>query len=306
MSRLSSPSRDGAAMVTVGVVIVNYRSWRLTARCLATLKKHVRSARLTLIVVDNSPESEVAELAAAHPEAVIRRPTANLGFAGGCNLGIAYALEQQLEYIQLLNPDTRIEHDFLAPLLVALAHDPHLGMAGPKIFYDQEERGVWYGGGEMRWWRGGPVQIFDRRNDSRGEVQEVPFLSGCAMLIRASVVKALGPMDEGYFLYYEDVDYAQRCLAAGYGVAYVPGAELLHAASTTVGFQSDEYIYYFSRNRLRFLRRWARLHHYLFYLLYNTLIKLPGALLVFALLRRRPMAAAAYFRGYFAGLRHKR
>ena len=283
----------------IGVVLVNYRSWEKLDRCLASLKEH-GPAGLRYIVVDNSPEDESRLILAAHPEVKALVPGANLGFAGGCNLGMALALDQGVDFILLLNPDTIVEHDFITPLVAELKRDQGRAAAGPKILRPGPGEEVWYGGCRMNWWLGGPSQVRDARHD--GPAFAVPSLSGCAMLLNAQAVRRVGMMDERYFLYYEDSDYCQRLLRAGFTLAYLPSARLRHEVSSTVGFQSRDYVYFFSRNRVWFMRRWARRHHYLAFMLYNTLVKLPGAVLIFGLLRRRPDLMLAYFSGFFAGI----
>ena len=293
-------------MKSIGVISVNYKAHHKLCRCLASLKEHCLGEELRFIVVDNSPVNEIDLIAADHPEIQAIVPDSNLGFAGGCNRGIAHSLSQGVDYVLLLNPDTRAEHDFIRVLLDELEKDPARAMAGPKIVRDNARCDVWYGGARMNWWLGGPSQVMDNRHDADAAAQKVPCLSGCAMLIKASAIRAVGMMDEAYFLYYEDTDYVQRFIRAGFEAVYVPGAGLIHDVSSTVGFQSRDYVYYFSRNRVWFMRRWAKWHHYLVFMLYNTLVKLPGAVLIFGLRRRRPDLVAAYFKGYWDGLRRYR
>jgi len=288
-------------MPSIGVVSVNYKSHRQLSRCLASLKESCRGD-LHFIVVDNSPVCELDLIAKDHPEILAIDPGANLGFAGGCNRGIACALGQNLDYILLLNPDTRTEHDFIELLLNELAQEESRAIAGPKIMRDNPQRDVWYDGARMNWWRGGPVQVLDALHEAGDPAQVVPFLSGCCMLIKASALRTVGLMSEEYFLYFEDTDYGLRFTRAGFKMIYVPAAELIHDASSTVGFQSRDYIYYFSRNRIWFMRRWASWYHYCAFMLYNTLVKLPGALVVFGLLRRKPSLTIAYFKGYRDGI----
>lgn len=288
-------------MAAIGVICVNYQSQEQLCRCLASLKEHCRD-ELSFIVVDNSPACEIDAIRQQHPDIQAIVPEGNLGFGGGCNRGLAYALRGNLDYVLLLNPDTWAEHDFVHALVGQLAHDERRAMAGPKITRASVRHEVWYGGARMNWWLGGPRQVMDDRHDGDGEAQTVPCLSGCAMLIKTSALRAVGLMAEDYFLYYEDTDYVQRFLKAGFTAVYVPAARLRHDVSSTVGFQSPQYVYYFSRNRIWFMRRWARWRHFLVFMLYNTVVKLPGAVLVFGLLRRRPELVAAYFKGYWHGL----
>lgn len=291
----------GVAVPSIGVVSVNYKSQSQLNRCIASLKRTCRGD-LHFIVVDNSPVSEIDLIAEEHTDIVAIVSETNLGFAGGCNRGISYALSQDLDYILLLNPDTKAEHDFISVLMNELAKDERRAIAGPKIMRDNAERSIWYGGAKMNWWRGGPVQIFDDRNDGDDTAQVVPFLSGCAMLIRASAIKAVGLMDERYFLYFEDADYGQRFIHAGFDLVYAHDAVLLHDASSSVGFQSQDYIYYFSRNRIWFMKRWARWYHSLVFMAYNTLVKLPGSVIIFGILRRKPELVLAFFKGYWHGI----
>lgn len=289
-------------MASIGIISVNYMARHQLCYCLTSLKQHCAND-LKFIVVDNSPQPEIEFIAKAHPEITAIVPGTNTGFAGGCNLGIAHALELGLDYILLLNPDTWTEHDFIDILLKELANNPELGMAGPKILHDKSKGGaVWYGGARMNWWKGGPKQVSDSRHDGDGSTLPVPCLSGCAMLIKSEAIRRVGMMDERYFLYYEDSDYCQRFINKGYTLAYVPAARLIHDVSSTVGFQSRDYVYYFSRNRVWFMRRWAKWYQFLVFMTFNTLVKLPGAVFVFGLLRRRPELVTAYWQGYWHGL----
>jgi GT2 family glycosyltransferase len=283
-------------------IIVNYHCQDLIQTCIDSLKALNRTD-LGYIVIDNSNFPDTDRIEIKYPEAVILRPGSNIGFGGGVKAGMEYVLGIGASYILLLNPDTRSEHDFLNPLLLALKENPTTGIVGPKILKDEPGRAIWSAGGKLNWWLGRPANVLDDRYSTMGKIMPVPFLSGCAMLLRAQAVRQVGLMDDRYFLYFEDADYVQRFLCAGWGVAYVPEAEILHAPSSTTGFQSENYVYYFSRNRIWFMQRWARWYHYLVFMAFNTMVKLPGAIIVFGLMRRRPRLVRAFFRGYIDGLR---
>jgi len=288
-------------MPSIGVISVNYKSHKQLIRCITSLKQMCRSD-LYFIVVDNSPVCEIDLITKAHPDIVVIVPETNLGFGGGCNRGISYAFSQNMDYILLLNPDTWAEHDFIKLLMDELEKDERRGMAGPKILQDNARRDIWYNGARMNWWRGGPVQIVDDINDGDKSSQEVPFLSGCAMLIKSSAARAVGMMEEEYFLYFEDTDYGLQFIRSGFTIVYVQAAVLIHDSSSAVGFQSWDYVYYFSRNRIWFMKRWARWYHYLVFMAYNTIVKLPGAVIIFGLLRRNPELVTAFFKGYWHGI----
>ncbi len=284
----------------IAVVIVDYRSEDLTRRCLASLAALGRND-LRCIVVDNGGSLDAERLAGEFHELTVLNPGANLGFAGGCNIGIARALEDGAEYCLLLNPDTIADYDFLAPMLAVMAGDDRIGMACPTHL--AEHGRVTYGGSTMNWWSGRPRMIPGRRLGGGEPCIEVPFASGAAMLLRTSAIREVGPMAEDYFLYFEDTDYTQAFLRRDWKVVYVPDAEIRHAGSGIIGFRSALYVYYMARNRIRFVRRWGRWHHRAVFTIFNTAVRLPGMLAMYGLARRRPALVTAQIRGYLDGMR---
>jgi len=287
----------------VAIVVVNYHSQELIGRLLDSLAAQVRLP-YRVVVVDNSETPDTVLLEQRFPAVVVLRSEHNLGFAGGCNRGIDYALERDFSFILLLNPDTRAEDDFLSPLVQVLERYPAYGMVGPKIYADTPaapRSRIWNCGGKLNWWLGGQRRLLPDAPPGV-PVQPVSYLSGCALLLRSQAVREVGLMDERYFLYFEDLDYVQRFLRAGWRVGYVHGAELIHQVSATTTVHSPAYVYYFARNRVWFMRRWARRHHLAAFLLYTALLKMPAAWLYFGLLRRRPGLASTFCRGAWEGL----
>lgn len=288
-------------MYKVTIVIVNYYSQKIVSRCLHSLRALNRDD-LNYVVVDNSEQPDMAALKSLHPSALLLRPGTNLGFGGGSNMGILHALKNEIPYILLLNPDIRIEKDFISPLLDAMETDHKLGMAGPCIVEDAKGRDLWQGIGSINWWLGGPKQRWYKNLTRPEKPVFVPFLSGCAMLLRSEAVSQVGLMEDKYFLYFEDIDYSQAFLRAGWKLAFIPSAEVFHASSSTVGRHSELQVYQLSRNRLWFLQRWAHWYQYFFFMAYNTLVKIPGVVLLFGLVWRRPKLIHAYLKGYRDGL----
>ena len=283
------------------VIIVDYNSEALLRRCMTSLAALGRED-LVFIVVDNGGSLEADRLLADFPGTTVLRPGENTGFAGGCNLGLGAALDGDAAWCLLLNPDTRAETDFIGPLRDAFEDDARLGMACPTILNDDETRGIWFAGGDIDWWQGRPMNITDGRLRDRGGVQQVPCLTGCAMMLRPGAVREAGLMDDRYFLYFEDSDYTRAFIGAGWRTAYVPRAEVLHKPSSTTGYQSERYVYYFARNRILFMRRRGRWHHRVVFTLFHALVRLPGAIIVFAVLRGRPRLALAFLRGWLDGM----
>jgi GT2 family glycosyltransferase len=285
----------------IAVIIVDYNSEKFLRRCLCSLVALGRKD-LNFIVVDNGGSLDSPSLEAAFPRLTVLDPETNLGFAGGCNAGMQRAIQDGADYCLLLNPDTVASEDFLEPLLSLMKDDDRVGIACPTVCDDDEVGEVAYGGGGINWCTGRAYVIRGRRLQGDGPSVAVPFATGSAMMLRSSAVRDVGLMDEGYFLYFEDVEYSQMFLRAGWKVVYVREAEIRHAASSITGFQSERYVYYFARNRIRFMRRCGRWHHRFVFYGFNTLVRLPGAMIVFGLLRGRPELAMAFFRGWLDGM----
>jgi len=284
------------------IVIVNYNSQDFVIACIDNIKALNRND-LAFVVVDNSESPNCDRLSLLHDDVIVLRLEKNLGFGGGCNLGIQHGIDKRIPFILLLNPDTRTEQDFLEPLLAEMRKDSNLGMAGPRIVQDDEKRKLWQGVGKLNWWLGGPSHRWIRKLAYGEKPVLVPFLSGCAMLIKTEAIKNVGLMDEHYFLYFEDTDFSQAFWKHGWKVILVPSAEILHAASSIIGHNSEINIYFLSRNRILLLRRWAHWYQFVIFMVYNTLVKIPIVIILFGLLWRKPMLVRAYLRGYFHGLR---
>ncbi len=287
----------------VAVVIVNYNSQDFVIRCLASLMKHV-SQKLCLIVVDNSEQDDTSKIRENFKTVICISNAENGGFAAGCNIGMKKAIELNVGYILLLNPDTLATDDFIDPLLMAMEQNLEFGIVCPKILLNDNEKHVWYGGSTMNWWFKGPVQLTGKSEEDL-VYGEVPFISGCAMFIRSAAVKSIGYMDEDYFLYFEDADYCQRFLVGGWKLGYIAEATIFHYLSATIGVQSENAVYFISRNRVKFLRHWAKWYQFLFFMLFNTLVKLPGAVIIFGLIKGKPELAKAYSKGFWDGVRGK-
>lgn len=237
MSTLQQP---GDTSSTLGVVIVNYNTLALTVNCVASLLTHRIAAAHDIVVVDNaSPDGSGAELAQALPEGVqVVLSDRNGGFGAGVNLGIE-ALGTDL--VLVLNPDTYFKRNDVAVIQGLFDERPRLGVAGLRLvnpdgslqysarrFYSLPDilaRRTLLG----RW---GPMQhrvdshLLKRRWGS--EPFEADWVMGTGFVVRRSAFAQLGGMDEGYFLYFEEVDLCARMWVSGWQVLAVPQVELVH------------------------------------------------------------------------------
>ena len=194
----------------VSIIILNWNSYEVTLDCLLSLRK-IDYSNFEVVLVDNgSIDESPGKLLENVPEIRLIRNATNLGFAGGCNVGMRDVLRRRTDYLLLLNNDTIVAPDFLSQLVRVAESDEKIGAASPKIlFFDRPGR-LNYAGGEHRLWRLFP-EVFGLRQLDDGrydKLQEVSFLTGCAFLIKAEVVRKIGVLEEIYFHFYEDIEWS--------------------------------------------------------------------------------------------------
>lgn len=261
-------------MRSIFVIIANWNGKADTIECLKSLEKATAGKGVATLVVDNgSTDGSAEEISKSFPNIITLENKRNLGFTGGNNVGINYALKQNGNYILLLNNDTIVSEDFLAELLKVADSDPQIGIVVPKIYfapgfefhkdkYLDSARGkvIWYAGGIMDWkniigsHRG--VDSVDQGQYSR--LEETELATGCCMLIKKEVFREVGLLDKNFYLYYEDADFSLKAKKAGFKIFFVPQAVIWHKnAGSAQGSGSNLQDYYISRNRLIFGTRWA-------------------------------------------------
>ena len=244
----------------VFIIILNWNGWKDTVECLESLKK-IDYPNYQIVLVDNgSTDESVLQLEKFCLEKIkFLFLNSNLGFAGGNNVGIKHALENQADYILLLNNDTTVEPDFLTQLIKTAESDKKIGMLGPKInFYDHKDR-IWFLGGKINRLLNKGTHLYYDQIDSvenlPNELFEVDYFTGCALLIKKEVIEKIGLMWDGYFLYYEDTEWNLKAKKNGWRIIVAPKAKIYHKASRSTKEGSFSYIYYHARNGLYLAKR---------------------------------------------------
>lgn len=244
---------------SVAIVVLNWNNARDTVSCLDSLAR-LDYPNPWIIVVDNgSTDDSVARIRARFPAVTIIETGANLGYAGGNNVGIRHALAAGAEAVCILNNDVIVEPGFLDPLLAALQSGPDVGIVTPLVAEGTGDGGrVWALGSTVnrrtaevtRQYAGEPVDAW-----RWCEPFAVEIASGAAMLVRREVFKRVGLMDEDFFLYFEEVDWCLKVRQAGYRILAVPASVVWHKVSATLGTTSPVIDYYMLRNHLRLIGR---------------------------------------------------
>jgi GT2 family glycosyltransferase len=154
----------------------------------------------------------------------------NLGFAGGCNVGIRYALKRGAEYFWLLNNDTVADPNALTEMVALAQSDTYIGLVGSVMHYYRDPESVQtYAGGLVNWWLGTSKALTGASGRS------LDYISGASMLIKRAVAESVGLLEEErYFFYWEDISYSQRVLAADWEIAVAEGSRLLHKEGGTI------------------------------------------------------------------------
>jgi GT2 family glycosyltransferase len=225
----------------IGVVVLDFGRPADAER--AALSARDPDLDVRVLIVDNGAGGTATDATAR-----LRLPE-NRGFAGGMNAGLERLFAEGCERILLLNNDAVLEPGALRGLAEALT-DPARAAVGPLILRDADGR-VESRGLRVNL-RSGRVRLLGAGETDAGDEGPVAVdaLSGAAIMVSRSAVERVGPLDEGYFFSFEDVDWCVRARRAGLTVAVVPRARVRHGGSRTIGRGADR-VYYAARNHLR-------------------------------------------------------
>ncbi|MBI3963558.1 MAG: glycosyltransferase family 2 protein [Candidatus Kerfeldbacteria bacterium] len=288
----------------VGIILVNWNGYDDTAACLQSLRAQ-RYPNANIYLVDNgSQNNEGQRLAAAFPEVALLLNRENLGFTGGNNAGIRRALQDGAAYVLLLNNDTVVDPDFLVHLVAFLASRPAAGIAGSKILY-HDTRTIWFAGGYLQYWTGFARHMAKGMPDAqytRRAAFDVPFVTGCCLLVRREVIERIGPLHDAYFAYFEDVDWCFAARQAGWSSWVVPTSILWHkkggsGATRGTNRLSPTQAYYQARNAFIFARRQLRGFRKWIFIVAQCVVRLPMNLLYCM----DSAARRSYLRGFHEG-----
>jgi len=286
--------------MSVAVIVLNWNGFRDTIFCLESLLPNLAKGDRILVCDNASSDESIARIcewadssqsllsgrgwvlydreqaelggAADDPVLVIVQTGANLGFAGGNNVGVRYALKNGFSYVWLLNNDTVVGPKSLSALLECMNADASLGMCGSTLVYHDDPSTVQaLGGARFDFSRGigthlgigEQVGILRDRNKVEAAID---YVVGASILVSRAFLEEVGLMDEGYFLYFEEIDWAMRAKGV-YRLGWAPGSVVAHKEGSSIGSShhsrpSSTALRYMYRNRLLFARRHTR---YLFW-----------------------------------------
>jgi len=282
-------------------ITLNWNCCQDTIECLASMDR-LDYPNLRLLLVDNgSTDGTVHAVTQKFPNVQIIVNQQNLGFAGGFNVGLRYALSENAEHILILNNDTEIDSMALRHMLKEARND--VGMIAPKIYYHADSHRIWSVGGDIQ-----PLTI-EKTNDAHGQLDvgqwdttiEREFFTGCVLLLSRQLLTKVGLFDEQFFMYYEDSDLSLRARRANFKLLLVPQAHVWHkVAVSSGGTDSPNERYWMARSSILFFYkhvsgwRWFIVIPYRIGSGVKTILRL--------LWGRQYTAAKAYIRGLYDGL----
>jgi GT2 family glycosyltransferase len=299
--------------VVVAAVVVNFRTPELTIDCVRSLLAS-DAGGLHVVVVDNASGDGSAEAFrkafATESRVAVIGCDVNAGYTGGNNAGFAAAAAMNARFAFVLNSDTIVARDCVRLLIEEAERTPDAALVVPRIFFGDPPDALWFGGSRFSLWTGRVSHVGRKARAEHGlqGLSDIPFATGCALLVRMDVLRAVGGFDEALFAYCEDLDLSLRVRGAGYRVRYVPQATLWHLEGVShrrAGGQALR-IYLHVRNTLRVLHRHARWYHW-FTLGPVYLVDTVARFIAVSLRDRDLPGVAAVLRGVlhaFTGARH--
>jgi N-acetylglucosaminyl-diphospho-decaprenol L-rhamnosyltransferase len=226
----------------IAISIINYRTGDMTLNCVRSVLHDMEGVDGSIIVVDNASgdgsAEQVAAWIAAQPENTpveLVQSTINSGFSGGHNQGIAAC---DADYYLVLNSDAILRPGFLKAILTTAEAHPEAGLIAPRLEGEDGEPQVSSFrfqspfGELIRGASSGPVtRVFQRHVVPLGtdpDPTQIEWASFACILLNARMIADIGPMDEGYFLYFEDAEYCLRARRKGWGIVHAPQAIAVH------------------------------------------------------------------------------
>jgi GT2 family glycosyltransferase len=256
----------------VGVVLVHWNSgYDVTSACIKSLVAGSKPPEWIVVVDNASTDGAMQRLVSEFPQITCFYNSENIGFTGANNIGIEWLINQNAQFIWVLNNDTEVEFDCLKNLLECSNLSASIGVVTGKIYRHSEPNIFWNAGSTWN------AHLLESGHRGSGEVDigqydqrvNVPFADGCCMFIKAEILRNLNfVFDNRFFAYNEDIDLSFRIVSQGFEIMYEPRAKLWHKISLSAtknfavsgGSTSATQHFLATRNRIFILRRYSNNH----------------------------------------------
>lgn len=217
------------------------------------------------LVVDNASEDGTVDaVKEKYPHVTVLENPTNLGYAGGNNRGMKYALEHGADYVLIVNSDTVLPPNLIRELVRVASSSDDIAVVGAKNLKMDDPSTLWGAYIKVSYNRL-LVKVVgqDKKDGPRYfTVKEVPGVIGCGMLVSRKAIEEVGGIDEFLFGYHEDMDWCQRAILKGYRLVYAGTAYILHKGSSSTDTTQERFLpmyYFLARNSVIFARRYGNL-----------------------------------------------
>lgn len=293
----------------IACVIVNWKNPEKTTACI----ERVLNSKLCpsfIYVIDNHSEDDSQRkilktlLRNSDKEKVDDRiiwieTLENIGYAGANNIGVLEIYKNsKIDFIWIINNDVLVENNTLSSMHEHLRKNPNTGFVGTPILYEKTDKLQCYGGGTHT-----PYLGINRLLYKGKTVGNLPksrrspdYIMGCNLLTRRQVITNTGYMDEGYFMYSEEIDWQIRAKAQGWKIEVIDQSSVSHGTLKERRNRSDSYYYYKNRSAIRFVKK----HHGK---IWASISALAHVVLIF-LDKPRIKYLRSAFKGLFDGIKN--
>ncbi|HPN96210.1 MAG TPA: glycosyltransferase family 2 protein [Candidatus Moranbacteria bacterium] len=238
----------------ISIVVVNFKSKKHLEKCLFSLEEKIRPCMPIEIIIVNNDEKENLDSFSLRENVIVVSPGKNLGFGAANNLG---AKKASGEILLFLNPDTQVLSDNISKILEEF-NNINLGALGPRLLDKNNKIQEWSAGKEMNFWR----LILNNLGFKTGKKiwesekkTKADWVAGTALFVRRNLFLSLGGFDEGFFMYFEDMDLCKRIRKAGKYILYHPHFSIWHLGGESYedkkSQKKDYYVsqdYYFQKH----------------------------------------------------------
>lgn len=255
----------------VYISILNWNGLEDTLECLESVFK-MDYPHFEVIVVDNgSTDDSVEVIEKTYPQLTLIENKENLGFTGGNNIAMHYAMDHSADYVWLLNNDTIVEPDTLSKLVTEADKSPDIGLVSPVIYYYDEPEKIQFHGSYVDWKNFRFRTAKDLQSWHQINIGQTISLWGTALLVKRAVIENIGYLNSKYFAYHEDGEYCIRATKSGYMNVVEPNVKVYHKDSRSTGnsrspmqvFLRVRNIYFLWMSNLRGLDRFAYLRKFM-------------------------------------------
>lgn len=249
----------------VYIIVLNFNNPDITIECLESIKC-LLFEEYQIILVDNASNDNSVEIfnqyLKRNKNIIFLEAEKNLGYASGNNIALKYALERKdMKYCWILNNDTIVDKNALSKLYEFMECHDEIGICGSKLIYDWDRSKIQGYGGFYD-----PVLSSPSICKDIGMINNIDYVIGASVFIRREFLQDIGLMCEEYFLYYEELDWAERAKGK-YKISCVPESVVYHKEGASMGSGNDISYYYLWRSRLLFAKKFNKKYFPILYLI---------------------------------------